>query len=51
MGNSPGDVVIAIDRLTQASDVARLNNNDMILVGTEKSAEYKIMLTEVLLVN
>ncbi len=30
MGATVGDVVIAIDRLTQASDVARLNNADMI---------------------
>ena len=31
MGNTPGDVVIAIDRLTQASDITRLNNNDMLI--------------------
>ena len=30
MGATVGDVVIAIDRVTQASDVARLNNGDMI---------------------
>jgi len=31
MGNTPGDVVIAIDKLTQASDITRLNNNDMLI--------------------
>ena len=30
MGNTPGDVVIAIDQLTQQSDINRLNAGDMI---------------------
>lgn len=30
MGNTPGDVVIAIDLLTQQSDITRLNAGDMI---------------------
>ena len=32
MGNTVGDVVIAIDKLTQATDISRINANDM-LVG------------------
>ena len=31
MGNTPGDVVIAVDLLTQQSDIDRLNNGDMLI--------------------
>ena len=31
MGNTVGDVVIAIDKLTQATDISRINANDMLI--------------------
>ena len=49
MGNTPGDVVIAIDLLTQQSDIDRLNAGDMIFGWDGKVPESQDTQTEQLL--